>query len=666
MRLSSYIKLLKPAIILTLSAGTWLYGHSVPADSVSIISRQLEEITVSTIAPRKVLSISDDGSVGIKASLLGEQAAFMGANDPVALLRTLPAVATPNDLQASLSIRGGTTGDNLFESDGARIMNPLHMLGLYSAFNPAYYKSYLFRAGRIPVATGNCTSGFFSAESGIEPDSTLSGSISIGLIESHGAIRIPLMKRRSSLSVGVRHSYLSDVFPDILKLGDSRITYGFTDLNLAYTDRIADGHLLRLSFFGNRDKMGLVSDKNGSKSGDFGWGNIAAGAEWRHGRLKVNAAYSHYRNRFEMSEGGRDINLPSSMSQATAKALFTMREFDLSADANMLQVSGQNGFGRADAFEGSLSAQWRRTFGRLGISAGIRLTAYASGSYFKLAPMPRADVSFRLSPDFVIHAAYGRYMSFDRLIEESASGLPADFRALAGESLPPDDVHSAEIGISGIIPHTGISFILGGYAKRLLHRAEFAGSLIDLSNASYDPLADVMDGHGYHVGMSVMLMRQVGRVRGRVSYNLGRTRLRFDRYGSDYFPSAHDRLHDFNASLSWNITYSLMISASFTHADGLPYTRAKFGYMIGENLICEYYPHNSSRLPAYNRLDLAATYTFRTRAGHTHSVNVSVYNALASHNVLFTYTSYTVNGGIKNRSSAMKSVIPSISYTFTF
>ena len=134
-------------------------------------------------------------------------------------------------------------------------------------------------------------------------------------------------------------------------------------------------------------------------------------------------------------------------------------------------------------------------------------------------------------------------------------------------------------------------------------------------------------------------------------------------------PSAYDRPHDFNATLSYTPPFiagsPLTIAGSYTYATGTPYTRARLGYMIGENLICEYYPHNSSRLPDYKRLDLSATWRFRGKAGR-HTLGVSVYNVLANHNTLFVYTSYSIDTGISQKQSVMKSVIPSINYIYEF
>lgn len=108
------------------------------------------------------------------------------------------------------------------------------------------------------------------------------------------------------------------------------------------------------------------------------------------------------------------------------------------------------------------------------------------------------------------------------------------------------------------------------------------------------------------------------------------------------------------------------IFAKFTHATGTHYTKAKYGYMIGENLICEYFPHNSSRLPSYNRLDLSANWIFLRKGRCRHTLNVSVYNATAARNVLFVYTQYSVDKGIRNLESVMGSVIPSLSYAIEF
>lgn len=219
----------------------------------------------------------------------------------------------------------------------------------------------------------------------------------------------------------------------------------------------------------------------------------------------------------------------------------------------------------------------------------------------------------------------------------------------------------------GEFPDTSCGAIINvsGYGKLMRNLSEFTGALTDLSSPDYNPLGDIGFGKGYAIGISISANRQIGRVRARVNYNLGQTRFKFYGDNDGYTPSAHDRPHDLNASLNWDVGSHITLSASYTLASGTPYTRAKFGYMIGENLICEYFPHNSSRLPTYKRLDLAASWRLTLR-GLTHCISATVYNALANHNVLFIYTRYSLDKGIEQRRSVMSAFIPSLTYELSF
>ena len=641
------------------------FGGPQPPDTVAAPARELRDVTVTAIAPRRLLKQASDGQVIIDGRVISEQISFLGGGDPLAVVRSMPAVATANDLQAAHSVRGGATGDNLFESDGARIVNPLHMLGLFSAFNPAFYRTYTFRPGCIPACLPSLTSAYFAAESGMEPDSVISGTLAAGIIESHAAVSLPLGKNMS-VSAALRHTYLDALFPNLLTLGSSRLDYGFTDVNLAFRARVGSDDLLRLSFFGNADRMNIHNAKAGTKEGRLGWRNMALSAKWDHGRLAASLAYSAYANSFRLDEGGRRLDLPSFLRQITARASMPAGDFVIESDLNFRHTSGQNGFGESSAWEWNAASDYTKQLGeRFMLSAGLRLAVYFNGSYFALRPQPRLGFDFSFDSRFGIYAAISRRVRFDRLVEETTAGLPADFWTAASKSLPPEDALVAELGVRGVIPHTAVHFTVEAYYRRVNNAAEFTGALLDLASPDYNPLSDLTPARGYAAGLSLSAMRQIGRVRGRIGYNFAASRLRFDSPGAAYFPSSHDRPHDLNVQVNWSAFRGFTLSAAFTHATGTPYTRAKFGYMIGENLICEYYPHNSSRLPDYNRLDMAAAYTSET-GRFRHTFTLSVYNALACRNVLFRYPSYSVQDGIEQRESIMKAVIPALTYTMGF
>lgn len=630
------------------------------------------EITVTADHSRIAAIIRRDGTIRLGSNAGADQPSFMGSGDVLGSLRSLPYVATTAELKASLSVRGAGAGNNLFEADGVRVVNPMHMLGFYSAFNPAFYRYYDFRADRMPATSGNATGAHIVATGVTEPARSLSGKLSAGLIESHGAITVPV--GRSSITVGARGSYLGLLFPDILKLDKTTINYGFHDINASWAWRPDSSNRLNASVFYNRDILTLNNDKGGKKDMNFGWHNIAAGIAWSHKALSTSVGLSTYKNDFDLLEGGKELKLPSRLTQLTARGALPVGNFRFAADINYRYCSGQyNVKGQeiledcgSKAIEGSLGGDWCiQVARRLNISTGLRLTAYHCRSYNTLMPMPRLAVTWAVN-DASIYLSYTRLAQFDHLVEETTASFPADFWANSDSQLHPADTHAVELGLQGILESLGLGYLLEGYYRRMLNVVEFDGSLIDLANPGFNPAEHLTSGNGYSAGLSVALTRSYGRLRGRLSYNLGFARLRNRRYGPDRYAAPHDRRHDLTANLSYDITNTITVAATYTHASGTPYTRAKYGYMIGENLICEYMPHNSSRLPSYNRLDVSADWTFMHRGRCRHKLNLSVYNATAARNILFVYTSYSIDTGIRNRQSIMKSVIPSLSYAIEF
>jgi len=85
-----------------ISAGALCANAEIPADTVSSPS-ELQEIVVTSTGPRKVLRIRSDGGLDISSAMLSEQFSTFGSNDPLSLIRSLPAVATANELSATLS-----------------------------------------------------------------------------------------------------------------------------------------------------------------------------------------------------------------------------------------------------------------------------------------------------------------------------------------------------------------------------------------------------------------------------------------------------------------------------------------------------------------------------------------------------------------------------------
>lgn len=657
-----------------LTAGCVSIAEAQPADSLR--TDTLREVTVVTVAPVKVITQSEDGRAILSRSGLAELPTFMGSSDPVWALRTLPAIATNNDLQANMPVKGSASGANAYYADGLRISNPLHMLGFYSAFNPAFFESYEFRSGHIPACLPNTSGAYLEASTAAECARSFSGTASVGLIESHFALTAPLRGINTSVSVGARVAYPSAVFPGLLTIGVSKVKYGFADANLAVLTRFSNRDLLKISVFADKDKTDVTNGRQGPKTGYFGWTNLAAGATWFRSLSIVRAFWSHYGSSLSLQQGGRKFDLPSGLDQATVATEWTVRNnLRAGGDLSWRRTLGQrnaslptaNGVAPRTAFEANAGLDWQRDFGsRVSVDAGLRMSFYATASYSVVMPQPRLSLTYRIADDYFVSAAYRRMVRFDRLVETSAGGFPSDFWTSASADVRPEDTHAFELSAGGRVPWLMGTFRVDLYVKQLTHAADYAGSIMDMLSPSYDGLSNIVDAKGLAKGLSVSMMRQFGRLRGRLGYNLGRTTLQADRFGNDAYPASYDRTHDFNVSVVWQPFDCLQLSAAYVYATGLPFTRAKYGYMIGENLICEYFPRNSSRLPDYNRLDLSATWKHAGRNNLVHQVTVGVYNATGCRNVLFQYLDYSVADGISHKESVMNMAIPSITYTITY
>lgn len=644
-----------------------------PADSLR--ADTLREVEIITVAPVKAIKIDSHGKAILSRRGLQDMPSFMGSNDIKGLLSVLPAVATTNDLQASLNVNGSSSGDNLYLIDDIRISNPLHMLGFYSAYNPDFFSGYEFSSGYIPATGQTATSAILGAFTPWDLSANMSLSASIGLIESHMAIAAPISRDRLSMTAGFRTAYPTKVFPDMLKMGTSHLNYGFYDANLAVLAKISDKEYLKISGFFTDDDMIMEDRHLGAKDGKFGWRNYGAGACWHHREMSIQGYFSGYRNRLLLSQGGRMLNLPSGLDQVTLRALLPLGEhWQVSADCNWRQTLGQhngdlktpNGLPAQKSLEASFAGEWnKQLLERLHIAAGLKMGFYHADKYFRFAPQPRLAISYRPSGNSMITAGYQRLMRFDRLITASSSGFPSDFWVSASRNIAPEDVSHEFISFLWHIPKIGGTINVDFFAKQLRHSFEFKGSIMDLISPTYEGLQDLIDGRANSYGLSAMAMRQFGRLRFRVGYTLSRTDVRAPYFGEGKFPASYDRTNDLKASIAWQAVRWLQFSGVYVYATGLPYTKAQYGYIIGENIICEYFPHNSSRLPDYHRLDLSASVSFTSKWNLNHKFTISVYNALKNSNTLFKSINYSISEGISHQSSVMDMVIPALTYTIT-
>jgi len=633
------------------------------------VTMELHEVSVATRAPQRILRQTDDRFTFSAADMAGMPHVF-GADDPIRMMQALPAVRTSNDLNAGISIQGCPHSYNHTTIDDAPLTNPSHMLGLFSVFNSGHFRNFSLKPSGHRAIAPNFAGGSISASTASEPDTLLRGTVTAGLIESHATMTVPLRKSANSFTISARQSYVDKVFPSALKIDHARIGYSFGDINATFTQRAGTLGTVKANIFYSHDCM-TMSDGLYDSDGRFRWDNLMGAISYADSRQHHTLAASRYRNRFRLRQTSMELDLPSALTRISYAGTYSIGALTIGADSELRLCDGQN---TADtpiptdcAGEISLAADYRwEPHKGIVILPGFRATLFSGGGYTRVYPMPRLSATIPVCHDWRITAAYGMYAQFTHLVEESGTGMPTDFWINASERFQPLTVQSVSLSATGVLPGRMFTFNVEAYCRLMRNVVEYNGALLNMVSSRYHPLEDVLTGHGHAYGLSVTLMKNTGHLRGWIGYNIGRSENRFAALDNAWHPAAHDRLHDLSVMLSWQLPRGWSVGASYVHATGTPYTEAAYGYMIGENLICEYKPHNSSRLPDYNRLDLSADWRIPSHGRLNHRLGVSLYNALWNRNVLFQYVAWSVKDGLSRKQSVMASAIPSVTYTITF
>ncbi|HRE98209.1 MAG TPA: TonB-dependent receptor, partial [Flavobacteriales bacterium] len=129
-----------------------------------------------------------------------------------------------------------------------------------------------------------------------------------------------------------------------------------------------------------------------------------------------------------------------------------------------------------------------------------------------------------------------------------------------------------------------------------------------------------------------------GKFNGWVGYTLSWTKRRFDDLNSgEWFYAKFDRRNDVSLALVYEPNKKWTFGAVFVYAQGNAITLPYSWYMVQDQVVFEFAPRNSLRMPAYHRLDLSATRKGKETKKFKSSWNFSIYNVYSRLNPYFLY-----------------------------
>ncbi len=611
----------------------------------------------------------------------------MPMSDPLRNIQLLPGVQTASENTGGVYVQGCNNSHNYTTINGAPVYYPMHLLGFFSTFNTLHYKQATF--GKSVSLT---TASRLGAEVGMETADTLprqfGGDFDLGLLVAQGGLRIPIGNKMALLVSG-RYSDVNLIYDKLINgmTKDNRIAYRLYDTNISLGYKPTDRDKVSVDYYRGADyaNFDVFTYNIGSQ---LKWSNRVASARWQRSGEKLSMDnrlyYTAYRSELEVIQTDSRAYLPASIHTVgakselrymTARGLFTYGGELMHHIVSPQAPRSTGSFAVPNppqqiqkAMEGALFIQADVMLGDdMELIGGLRTSGYHH-ECFKAAVDPKLTLRYQPSGSTTWQLAVGTYTQYLHQVGFSSNGFPTEFWVSSNRSIPAQRSAKVSLGVQHDITGGAWRLSLESYFTRMHSQVEYRGNALDLLSTTYDLEENLVVGNGYNYGIDVMLQKNRGKLTGWIAYSWAKAPRQFIREGELVtYPSVHNREHDLNVVANYRFSHRWNFSATYIYATGTPYTEVKYGYVLGENVIVNYWPHNSSRYPALTRLDVSATCRLRQWGRVEHSIRLSVYNAAFAKNpISYRYDKLKGSHIYKRPVYIFTTAIPSVSYFVHF
>ena len=688
-------------------------------------AEDLKEVIISENADRTRIFDAQMGTARLKVSRIKEIPVIFGEVDIIKALTLLPGVSNAGEGSSGFNVRGGAADQNLILLDEATIYNGSHLFGLFSIFNPDAIRDLTLYKGGIPAKYGGRVSSVLDIyqKKGNTREFGIEGGL--GLISSRLLVEGPLKEGNSSFLIGGRASY-AHLF---LKLSDNENSAYFYDLNTKVSTQVNDKNTILFSGYFGRDVFQISQsfiNRYGNSIFNLRWNSILrenlfsnlsliysdyyygltlnyVGFDWSSGIKNANIKYDlehHISNKTTLNYGihntwygfnpGRispsDKNSGINPDQLTKKyafenALYLDVEQDISQKvearyglrlSNFLRM-GQSYFlyprNEALLYNENLGIYEEAT------PSGIQQLDRASVDRDFWNLEPRLSLSYRLDDDQVLKIGYNRMTQYIHLITNTSSPTPLDVWAPSGRYLAPQKLDQFSAGYYRLFGDESYALEMETFYKDLRNRIDYIDGANLIANNAIERV--ILPGMGRAYGLEVLFKKSTGSFTGWLAYTWsrseqrtpGRTKKEPGINNGQWYPTPYDKEHDLSLSLLYRINNRWNISSNFIFQTGLPATFPT-GFYEYENLnVPVFATRNSNRLPAYHRLDLAATFrpSDDPAKRFQSSWSFGIYNVYNRHNAAS--ISFRRNEDTDKNEAVRLSlfgIVPAVTYNFKF
>lgn len=682
-------------------------------------TEQIEEVVVSGERSNANVESVKMSVVKMPVKMVKKLPSFMGEVDIIKSIQMLPGIQSGGEGSSGLYVRGGGPDENLMLLDEAPVYNASHLMGFFSVFNSDAIKDIQVYKGGIPAMYGGKASSVIDIRMKDGNSKSFHGSGGIGNISSRLTLEGPIIKDQASFIISGRRTYADFVgkLAGIEQLQENKLY--FYDLNGKVNLKISDKDKIYGSFYTGDDAFAL------GESLYMRWGNVTGTVRWNHifgNRVFSNTSfiYSKYdynlgvpgsgADQFDWSSQIRDINLKEDIT-------YLVNENNkISAGFNFITHNFQPG--KIDVGDDSYFTDMELTHynaidndfyvsneqkvgARLALNYGLRLSIFQQVGEGQLrkyqnpeAPnaseitevidykkgefigdpyinlQPRLAAKYTLSETSSLKGSYNRMVQNLHLISNTNSPTPLDIWLPSNEYIKPLITDQVALGYFRNFKNDAIETSVEAYYKDMKNVIDYKDGAELFLNEDLE--TELLEGDGYSYGLELLVKKQQGKFTGWVSYTLARTMRQIEGINDgDAYPSSYDRTHDFSIILNYELNKYWNISANWLFATGNATSYPVSKYTVQGNTMYVYADRNSYRIPSYHRMDFSVNYDFRKndQRKYKQSLNLSLYNVYNRRNaysVTFRQNEDNPNVSEAVRLSIVGSVIPSITYNFSF
>jgi hypothetical protein len=288
---------------------------------------------------------------------------------------------------------------------------------------------------------------------------------------------------------------------------------------------------------------------------------------------------------------------------------------------------------------------------------------------------PRASLAYQLNNETSVKLSYNRLSQYLHLLSNTSSPTPLDVWAPSGKYIKPQLLDQFAIGYFKNFKDDTYSLELESFYKTIQNRIDYIDGADLIANDAIEQV--ILNGRGRAYGIELLLRKNSGKIKGWLAYTLsksqqqtkGRTPVETGINNGNWYYTPYDKTHDISVTTNYKLGRKWEANANFLFQTGQPTTYPVSQYEYNGISIANFNDRNSSRLPAYHRLDISFNYTPKPDSKKAYKSYwvfgvYNIYNRMNASSITFPENRNTgLNEAIK---LSIFGAIPSISYNFKF